>query len=300
MAAPISGNWKATRANSQAYVGAARWGTGNNPVHSYYGEGPPLRTTGRIEGPDTPTGTLDDIPSDFESSMMWGYTPEDITTQAYYEGMSPVLGTPTSVLRHTTDTGYAWNPDDDYPSAGEDANVFRDQAEMDPQLWSGTRLKSFPTETVTEGWRNKQTGVVEDAGVSAPGQYERQTSMQQVNPAAGRNNALAVGRGTDSPRANIMTRLTGQKIKPWSTGQRLADMFPYQQDDLPRPFWYRTGGTDNPGKMASNEMYVVSPVQRTVPPDPYLGPEATRVPTEGYGYAPGTGEGEYTDEDVFY
>jgi hypothetical protein len=300
MALPISGAWKASRANVQQYTGATRWGTGNNPVHEVYGEGPPLRTTGRTDGPDSPTPALSDIPPDFESSYMWGYTPEDITTQGYYEGMIPALGTTTSELRGTTDTGFAWNPDDNFPSVGEDANVFREQLEMDPQLWSGTRLASFPTETVTEGWRNKQTGAVEDANTSDPAQYERQTSMQQVNPAAGRNNSAALARGTDSPRFNIMTRLTGQKIKPWSQGQRNEDMFPYQQDAIMRPFWFRTAGTDNPAKLEPNSMASISPVQRQPPPDPYLGPEETDIEANGYGYAPITGEGDYTQEDVLY
>jgi len=111
--------------------------------------------------------------------------------------------------------------------------------------------------------------------------------MQQVNPPAGRNNATAVGRGTDDPRANIMTRLTGMKIKPWSTGERLQDMYPRQQDTMIRPFWYRTAGTGDPADMQSNDMYVSLPIQREPPSDPYLGPnESEQAITDNeYGYS---------------
>jgi hypothetical protein len=153
--------------------------------------------------------------------------------------------------------------------------------------------RSYPTETVTEGWDNKLTGPVEDAGTSAQSQYERQTSMQQVNPAEGRNNKLAVARGTDDGRAKIMTRLTGQKIKPWSTGERLQDMFPYQQETMIRPFWYRQFGTGDPAQMESNDMYVSNAVQRTPPPDPDLGPQETDVTADSF-------ENGYTTEDVTY
>jgi hypothetical protein len=297
MAAPLAGNWRNIYAHAPGYVGARRWGTGSNPVKEKYGEGPPLRTTGRIEGPDYPTAELGDVPPGIEPAYDWGYTPEDIWTTPY-TGFPPPVGTPTTEIRFTVDNGTPWNTKDDYPSVGEDANEFREQLTADPALWSGTRLKSFPTETVTEGWRNKETGAVEDANTSDPAQYERQTSMQQVNPAAGRNNGAAVRRGTDSVRFKIMTRLTGQKIKPWSEGQRNADMFPYQQDDIPRPFRYRTAGTDDPDKMEPNAMYQVSPVRREPPPDPWMGPSEDSVSADGY-IMP-TGEGDYTSEDVLY
>jgi hypothetical protein len=297
VALPISGAWKASRANVQSYTGATRWGTGNNPVHETWGEGPPLRITGRVSGPDSPTPQLSDIPASFENPDMYGYTMEDINSLGPYQGFPPPVGTPTTEFRDDVHTGLTpWGEIASEP----DVNQFRSQPELDSIAWSGYRLNSFPTETVTEGWRNKETGAVEDAGTSDPGQYERQTSMQQVNPAAGRNNDAAVARATDSPRFNIMTRLTGQKIKPWSQGQRNADMFPYQQDTILRPFWFRTAGTDNPAKLEPNSMVAIVPVQRNVPSDPYLGPEETAVETQGYGYAPVTGEGDYTQEDVLY
>jgi hypothetical protein len=147
---------------------------------------------------------------------------------------------------------------------------------------------SYPTETVTEGWDNKLSGDVLDAEVSADTQYTRQTSMQQVNPPAGRNNGAAVARGTDDDRHNIMTRLTGMKIKPWSEGQRLDDMFPYQQDLILRPWWYRQAATGNPQWLQANEFQPTLPIQRQPPPEPYYGPSESRgSDTPDYGYTDG-------------
>jgi hypothetical protein len=284
MGLPVSGSWYTRYANEQAYVGAQRWGTGNNPIHEVYGEGPPLRSTGRYPGPDDPTPELSDVPETIETAFEYGYTMDDIDPLTPV-GMPPGWGTETDEWRNTAGEYPAWN---------ENGEAFRDSNHDDPRLWSGIMLDSFPTESVTEGWRNKETGAVADARTSDPSQYEMQTSMQQVNPAPGRNNDAAVTRQTDDPRFNIMTRLTGQKQKPWSQGQRNADMFPYQQDLIIRPFWYRIGATADPNNLIPNEMYVVDPIQRDVPPDPDFGPEETNV------YTLEEGNGGYTAEDLSY
>jgi hypothetical protein len=283
MGLPVTGSWYTRYANEQAYVGAQRWGTGNNPIHEVYGEGPPLRTTGRIPGPDDPTSAPSEVPSAIEQNAEYGYTMDDIDPLTPV-GMPPGWDIETDEWRNNAGAYPAWN---------QDGEGFREQNHADPRLWSGIALQSFPTESVTEGWRNKETGAVADARTSDPSQYERQTSMQQVNPPEGRNNASAVTRATDDPRFNIMTRLTGQKVKPWSQGQRNADMFPYQQDLIIRPFWYRIGATADPNMMDVNEMYVSDPIQRDVPPDPEMGPEETNV------YTLEADDG-YTAEDLSY
>ncbi len=285
MGLPVTGSWYTRFANSSQYTGAERWGTGNNPIHSIYGEGPPLRTTGRLPGPDTPTPELSTTPYVIETSYKYGYTMDDIDPLTPV-GLPPAWGSETDVIRNNAG---------DYPDWEENATEFRETNEAYPQLWSGIQLRSFPTESVTEGWLNKETGQVKDARTSDPAQYERQTSMQQVNPPEGRNNQAAVTRGTDDARFNIMTRLTGMKIKPWSQGQRNADMFPYQQDLVIRPFWYRIAATPDPAGLEPNEMYVSDPIQRDVPQDPYLGPQETNVYTVEEGY-----DGGYTAEDMTY
>jgi hypothetical protein len=210
---------------------------------------------------------------------------EDIATTVY-SGMPPEWGeTPNEIRSHNNYN----HPDWDQIPTDPQVTDFRRRPEAAPILWSGTRLDSFPTETVSEGWENKTAGKINDAEVSDPAQYERQTSMQQVNPPAGRNNAAAQARRTDDPRSRILTRLTGMKLKPWSQGERNADMFPFQQDTMIRPFWYRTAGTDDPAKLEPNEMYVSDPIQRSVPPDPYLGPLSNEVDqgNDGnYGWTP--------------
>lgn len=290
MALPIAGSWVAANANADQYVGALRWGTGSNPVKDVYGEGPPLRTTGRLDGPDNPTDALSDIPGTLEDPYLYGYCPEDIGT-TLYDGMPPPVGSDMVAYRGTVkgegDPIPPWGMISSDPVVRE----FADQPDQSPFLWSGAMTHQFPTETVSEGWRNKTSGQVNDAETSDPSQYERQTSMQQVNPQAGRNNTAAVARATDSPRAKILTRLTGMKLKPWSQGERNQDMFPYQQDMMLRPFWYRTAGTDDPSKMSPNAMIVTEPVQRDIPPDPDLGPEETAI---------NDGTGNYTPEDTFF
>jgi len=284
MALPIAGAWAAANANANDFVGALKWGTGINAVHGRYGEGPPLRTTGRLDGPDNPTDVLSDVDVTLEDAQMYGYTMDDIPT-TIYRGMPPEWGTETCYIRGKNTEGHP-----DWGQVPYDPAVtgFRENPEMDQPLWNGTRLDSFPTETVSEGWLNKQTGQVNPAETSDPSQYERQTSMQQVNPSEGRNNSAAQNRKTDDPRYSILTRLTGMKIKPWSQGERNADMFPFQQDLMLRPFWYRTAGTADPAQMDPNSMVVINPVQRDIPPDPYLGPEETDLSAGGadYGFTP--------------
>lgn len=283
MGLPVSGSWYTRYANEQAYVGAQRWGTGSNPIHEVWGEGPPLRSTGRLPGPDQPTPELSTVPSQVETAFQYGYTMDDIDPLTPV-GMTPGWDEDTEEIRNTVGIYPAWN---------QDADNFRETNHADPRLWSGIALQSFPTESVTEGWQNKETGAVASARTSDESQYERQTSMQQVNPPDGRNNQAAVTRGTDDARFNILTRLTGQKVKPWSQGQRNTDMFPYQQDLIIRPFWYRIGATADSSMMDPNAMYVVDPIQRDVPPDPEMGPEETNV------YAVEANDG-YTVEDMTY
>lgn len=280
MAAPLSGAWSQLNANANQYAGALKWGTGVNPVHGFYGEGPPLRVTGREPGPEESSFETEGVPISLLSPEEYGYTMEDVQTIQAFPGQPPAVGTPRDVTRTNMDSFPSWGPA--IPTGG---TVFRGIAEGARVFRN--RVISYPTETVTEGWDNKTSGEVADAETSDPGQYERQTSMQQVDPVAGRNNDLAVERGTDDPRAIIRTRLTGQKLKPWSTGERLQDMFPFQQDTIIRPFWFRQMGTGDPSQMQPNEMYVSEAIQRQPPPDPYLGPQETdqEVMDNEYGYS---------------
>lgn len=143
---------------------------------------------------------------------------------------------------------------------------------------------SMPTETVNEGWLNKVTSFVADASPSDPSQYEVQTSMRQRYET--RTNVRAQARATDDPRSNIASRVMAMVEKVYSTGERCYDMFPYQIDQIERPFRYRSAGVGPAEWLETNEYSAVTPVQRTPPPDPAMGVPEVQEP-EGYGY---TGE----------
>jgi len=282
MAAPISGNWAAINANPGDYAGAARWGTGVSSVYAQYGAGPPLGVTGR--NPDT--GHYPEVPVSLLPADEYGYTMEDIppgVDDDFMITVPPWTDTP-EVTRG--DSG-------DYPPPswmarpnGPDGTFVRSIHQVG-MLKAAHAPTAFPTETVTEGWDNKLHGEILDAEVSADAQYTRQTSMQQVNPAAGRNNNAAVARGTDDDRHNIMTRLVGMKVRPWSEGERLGDMFPYQQDLILRPWWWRRAGTGPEWYLESNAFQTTEPYQRTPPPEPYYGPQESQGSDTGdYGYTP--------------
>lgn len=274
---PIKGSWSAV--NTVPYA-ASIWGTGINPIHSQYGEGPALRTTGR-QGDQPDVHAPFTAQSDFIPEMPWGYTPEDVSATPYLRDDHPTWAEETSDFRGDTDRQPPYN------ATGATKTLFR-------SIFDGARKAnykapdSWPNETVTEGWRNKPKGQPADARVSDPAQYEMQTSMSQRYVT--RVNDHAVMRATDEPRATITSRVVGQKLKVYSEGERHYDMFPYQQDSIPRAFWYRKAGTGAAKDMLPNEMYVSDPIQRVPPPDPSMGVTETDSTLE-YGY---------TDEDNFY
>jgi hypothetical protein len=277
MARPYTGQW--ARRNAVPFATTQVWGTGINPVHAEYGQGHPLRVSGRNEDAHTPPWEA--VPDEITMRERWGYTCDDTDyTGQYinYDGR-PAVGTSTPDFRNTARN----MPSVD--ASGGYKNRFRSLLDGARRL-NDNRPESYPSETVSEGWRNKAHGVLADAETSDPSQYEMQTSMTQRYQR--RNNQNAVIRGTDEPREPIDSRVAGQKLKVYSGGERHEDMFPQQQDDYPRAFYYRTAGTGDPNEMEPNEMYVSEPLQRTVPDDPSLGDIDVSVP------------GGYTAEDHFY
>jgi hypothetical protein len=123
----------------------------------------------------------------------------------------------------------------------------------------------------------------DDVIVSDPAQYERQTSMQQRTKTL--NNDRAVARDADTPRESIASRIIPMKLKKYSEEQRHYDMFPRQMDDIPRPFWFRRAATGPVEYMEPQAWYTVTPIQRTPPPDPALGPQEIALSGgDYYGY----------------
>ncbi len=293
---PINGNW--ARIRTQPYTGAAKWGTGIHPVHAEYGSDA-LRIYGRPGYENDPqiTPPSGAVPDFIETGAPWGYTPEDIagldqfaspheavSGQVFYQDDWPNWTESTTETRR-------YPPSESYHPLGSPGwFVTRLRSRFSGARTDGFRESNqLPTETVSEGWENKSRGEVADAEPSDNSQVFMQTSMTQRYEV--RNNNAAVSRMTDDPRAVIDSRVAGQKLKVYSGEQRHYDMFPYQQDEILRPFRYRTAATGNPRDMRPNEMRVTSVIQRTPPPDP--GPGTPEVDIS-------LGEFGYTNEDMGY
>lgn len=287
MAAPYKGAWAARYA--QPYTGASVWGTGVNAVHSVYGSpADRLQPLAPREGEaqafpertEPGTGQQDATPD----TSFWGYTPEDIpqiSDYIYYDDR-PSVGTDSqnSKVRSSSQGHPPAN------ATGRAKAAFRALMEGAHRV-NQKLVDGYPSETVSEGWLNKATGEVAESKPPDESQLTIQTSQTQRFRT--RTNANAVLRATDAPRASIDSRVEGMIVKVYSTGERSYDMEPREQDDIPRPFYYRTAGTGDPTYMQPNEMWTVDPIQRTPPPDPSLGPDETDV--SQYGYTP---------EDQFY
>jgi len=251
----------------QSYVGAKKWGTGINPVHSQTSS----TNVGRNLAPGPYDGTpleangLVDLASDF------GYTDEDFAMTGEDVDLSfmeahPGLDAPDSHAQ----TGM-------FPSWGNgkfpipQGTTYRSY--KIGSAWKEQIPQQQPYGSVSEGWLNKEHGEVNDAGISDPSQYEIQTSMRQRDLSKGNDSATM--RGTDDPRHTIATRLTGIKVKEFSGGKRHEEMAPREQLERPRGWLHRTAGT-GPYE-GVNDMYVSEPLMREIPKDAYQGPNDTDI-----------------------
>ena len=289
MATPISGAFR--ERFSVPYAGPQVWGTGYNVVHMDYGSPPDrLGTINPREGEVNVTPPSASVPEDLALDKGWGYTLEDtLGSGLYHNDDRPRLGDQPEwedVRSHTGDQP-------PYNASGAAKTRFRAMMSGAYSTWRGKLPRAnymIPSETVSEGWVNKPQGRPANAVVSDPSQYEMQTSMTQRYRA--RDNSAAVARGTDDDRSHINSRVTGQRLKEYSQGERLYDMFPKQQSsgdpNMWRTFYYRTFGTGYSDQMEPNATWDVNAVERTPPPDPYIGQQDTAI---DYGYTP---------EDNFY
>lgn len=266
----ITGAWKARQSVD---AGAKKWGTGINPVHAIHSD------DGRNVAPGT--GLDRSVPADviaYQDTFI--YDDEGV----YGNG-------------HAGDTGI-----DTHPNWGDDTTEFREDADGFPQwgpyedgIPGGSSIRTekhgdydqqtpnqVPNETVTEGWRNKAHGDVAYSRPSDDSQLVVTTSSVQRFKT--REGSQTSGRA-DLHDAPVASRVVGRKVKPWSQGQRNADMFPRQQVQRIRGWWSRAAGTANPDLMQANEMYVSEPIQRSVPADPSVGKTDTNSAAT-YGYQP--------------
>lgn len=254
----------------QSLTGAKKWGTGINPVHSLpYGNA----DIGRNLAP----GDYDSSPLEKTAGLVaydYGYSDEDDVIGerqmdfAYMEA-HPNLG--DTRQRGSADGFPSWGPGGDPIPQGTGI-----RAEKVGMSWKeGQAYIQKPRNSATEGWTNKEHGAVMDARVSDESQIYVTTSMMQRD--AIRNNNSAQFRGTDDPRENIGTRLTGVKIKNYSTGIRVEDMRPKTQDGPHRPWLTRSAGTGPKSWDTVNELYRSEPIARTIPADVYQGPTEDMV-----------------------
>jgi hypothetical protein len=312
MAPPVKGLW----AMRNTVIGPATnvWGTGINPVHYIYGEGPPIRQGGRTGAtsgiaPGVPGQTLAPITPAAEGGEQYyggppdyGYTAEDLAgldmfanPQMAVEGIPFIQDGWPAWYPSVADAGGRATADERevYPvgSPGLSASTVRG-VRHGPRDEDSEVSNETPMTDVAVGWTNKNRGSLADSKPSDVAQYERQTSMQQRY--AVRNNALSVMRGTDEPRTEIQSRTAGQKLKTYSGQEpgspRAYDMFPFQADQVNRPFRYRVASTGYQEWLEANETYEIEPIRRTPPADPSMGIAETSDELS-YGYTP---------EDVFY
>jgi hypothetical protein len=297
------------------YATAAVWGTGIDAIHSYYGEGPPLRTLGRdgtigsspVASGQGPRGRDYQMPGetsgqDPPEELTWGY-PVDYDIDSFGMGADSSPSTVAPATTQYMDSRPAWN------EPVENQRLRRTASTMTPWNVSGVAMRAWregshrlrahppasggpisaepsnalPNETVSEGWLNKVTSFAADADPADDSQVFVQTSMRQRYGT--RYNDRAVMRSTDAARTPIQSRVMAMVEKVYSTGERTFDMFPYQQDQINRPFRNRTAGVGRAEWLEANAYGAMTPVQRTPPPDPAMG--VPEVSSDSYGY---TGE----------
>jgi|SRR5215472_8283412 len=285
----VTGLWKRRYVN---YSGAQVWGTGVNQIHYYYGSQPDrVQATRLREGEVTPA--WESIPETLQGKELWGYQSEDSSYTGVQYDDRPNWGDCTYDEKVRSDTGNQPS----WAAPGSVNETFRSRFGGAFRTFRGQMTSSegmlavgyvVPSETVSEGWLNKPQGTPANSKPSDDKQLIVQTSMTQRYRA--RNNRAAVARGTDDPRTDIQSKVTGQRIKVYSGGERHYDMLPKEQETILRPFWYRTAGTGRQGDMIPNTMYSISAIERIPPPDPSMGTAETDLGSE-YGYS--TEDGQY-------
>lgn len=298
MGIPVTGAFARATQASAPYAGAAKWGTGINPIHAQYA------------GPGRPFGP--GVPSDMDQRTPPSQASEDAVEYG------PPWGAPDDpsyldsvASEQLAIAGVSFNPDD-HPAWGENEGT-RDETDSHPS-WGESNIPirsrdtgpsdytqswQQPTETVSEGWINKgSTGGIDEGRVanaepSADSQIFVRTSMTQRYKKL--SNERAQLRHSDAPREPIDSRVVGQKLKVYSGGERHYDMQPRHIDDIPRPFYFRTAATGPSPYLYNNAFRLVTPMQRTPPPDPSQGIVDTALtnPDDSGSYG-------YTSEDWGY
>lgn len=278
----VSGTWNARN----LYTGSAKWGTGTNPIHSFRDSGNPEELAAK----NIPIGFANDagtVPEELVEDF--GYIDGD-----YYGAMED----PRMVDSHPLNKPYPRDHiPDNYPEWGT-PGVEREEDSAWRSIQHESAMESFTFvgvtpagQNVTGGWLNKQRGMVNHSVTSAPTQYEMNTSMTQGPEAGVMLNTRAQLRGLDA-RAPIESRQAGMKAKYYAKdweqggGQATPRMRPYQQDQLRRPFYYRSAGLSMDEQHMMNTMEGRQTLQYVAPDSPDNGQDATQT-SDNYGYTSG-------------
>lgn len=265
----LTGNWKASQ---ESEAGALKWGTGINPVHAIHsddGRGIATGGTDTLVDPSLVGNPWQDYDfADYESAHE---TPQEDGSADY-----PKLGTTTDNLRNHAGGFPSWG---DYAQGLPGGSGIRGEnhgADM------GNTPNQTPTEDVAQGWRNKDTGEVQLAVESSQAQVFRQTSDQQLFQT---RQGSQRGPGSQSDYEQpIKSRIPGQKVLSFSTGERLYDMEPREQIPRIRGWWSRTAGTGRAAWMQVNAQNPVEPRTRLIPPEPSTGSPVLATTYDDYGY----------------
>lgn len=279
MAGPYTGSWRAAVTSEAQYTGALKQGTGINPIHAIRDIGPAYTET-KLNYPEPNLGPGDDPVTMIDREAYWP-VPED---------------SPAGLWGYNAETGLEDRPRYGVPSE-------RAHLPEDYPPWGGSRKtrpagtfirsvvhgaiititsKVQPSETVTEGWRNKAHGIVADSMPSDDKQLIVNSSVTQRYKE--RTGSQSTGRASEYS-APVPSRVVGQKLKVYSGGERHYDMTPREQEPILRPFLSRQAGTGYQqfdGKV--NSMYVTDPLNREVPQDPYAGDTSPGEDDGTYGY----------------
>jgi hypothetical protein len=286
----LSGLWKAATSYES---GALKWGTGVNPIHGIATMGQALRQSEIVHpygpgqpAPPVPVELVDPgVASDYDyieeeyASAIWGYGPETGTSERPGLGSEGDNTTTTPVSRSDSDDFPPWGPTGKTnpwgPTGGQIPAGANLRAKSKGGLIPRYLKLGIQQNTVADGWMNKAVSGVEDSQVSDPSQYEMQTSMTQRDKVRQGSQAQP-GRASEFLAPIASPRPTwGQRMKIWSGTPRGRhyDMYPFQAEEIIRPFRDRSAGTGYAEWLAANEAtnYMVSPLERVPVPDPSAG-----------------------------
>lgn len=263
----LTGAWKDARSVS---AGARKWGTGINPVHAERrGDGRAIAIAGSEPVTALLTTEYDD---DGWTGEPWAAeNHEDIRDVGMFD--RPNYGDNPQHARKSVGDFPEWGPYAQGIPGGTSIRTHKHGSD-DQQT-----PNQNPTETVSEGWRNKVHGDVEDSVTADIAQVLMQTSAVQRDKV--REGSQRSGSQSEYS-APIQSRITGQRIKVYSGERRHEDMRPKSHSQRLRGFWNRTAGTANPRMLEPNAQVPVTPRTRTVPADPYTGPPVSDAANYGY------------------